>query len=374
MPRITARPASPPAAVQPLHPATLRTPQELAEAGLVAAATDVEAVARRYAVAVTAPLASLIDPADNADPIARQFVPDPCELDVRPEERADPIGDDAHAPVPGVVHRYPDRALLKIVAVCAVYCRFCFRREMVGPGAEAMLSPAALDAAFAYLANHPEIWEVILTGGDPFMLSARRMAEVVGRLSAIPHVKVVRFHTRVPIAAPDRVSPDFVQALKAPGLASYVAVHANHARELTPDARAALARMADAGVPLVSQTVLLRGVNDDVDTLDALFRALVECRVKPYYLHHPDLAPGTGHFRLSIREGQALMRALRGRLSGLALPTYVLDIPGGAGKVPLLPDHLEDASNAGDTSLGARFRVTDNCGGVHLYPPEDGAA
>ncbi|WP_454916506.1 lysine-2,3-aminomutase-like protein [Xanthobacter sediminis] len=351
-------------AVRPLYPATLRTPQELAAAGLVAQASDVAAVAQRYAVAVTEPLACIMDRADPADPIARQFVPDARELEVRPEERADPIGDEAHAPVPGIVHRYPDRALLKIVAVCAVYCRFCFRREMVGPGAENVLSPEALEAAFAYLAAHPEIWEVILTGGDPFMLSARRMAEVVGRLSAIPHVKVARFHTRVPIAAPERVTADFVAALKAPGLTSYVAVHANHARELTQEARAALARMADAGLPLVSQTVLLRGVNDDAETLAALFRALVECRVKPYYLHHPDLAPGTGHFRLSIREGQALMRALRGRLSGLALPTYVLDIPGGAGKVPLLPEHLEEMPGTG------RFRVTDNCGGVHLYPPE----
>lgn len=355
----------------PLRSPTLRTPQDLADAGLIPqtaeAAAALEAVAERYAVAITDSLARLVDASDPADPIARQFVPDPRELEVRPEERADPIGDDAHAPVPGIVHRYPDRALLKIVAVCAVYCRFCFRREMVGPGAENTLSPEALEAAFAYLARHPEIWEVILTGGDPFMLSARRMGEVVERLGAIPHVKIARFHTRVPIAAPERITPDLVRALKGEGITSYVAIHANHARELTPAVRAALARMADAGVPLVSQSVLLRGVNDDAETLADLFRTLVECRVKPYYLHHPDLAPGTGHFRLTIREGQRLMRALRGRLSGLALPTYVLDIPGGAGKVPLLPDHLEDAA----TGAGERYRVSDNCGGVHLYPPED---
>ncbi|MFG1480665.1 lysine-2,3-aminomutase-like protein [Xanthobacter sp. V4C-4] len=355
-----------PPTVAPLRALVLRTPQELADAGLVARAGDVAPVAERYAVAVTAPLAGLIDRADPADPIARQFVPDARELDIQPQERPDPIGDDAHSPVPGIVHRYPDRALLKIVGVCAVYCRFCFRREMVGPGAETTLSPEALEAAFAYLSAHPGIWEVILTGGDPFMLSARRMGEVVARLAAIAHVKVARFHTRVPIAAPERVTGAFVEALKAPGLTPYVAVHANHARELTREVRAALARMADAGIPLVSQTVLLRGVNDDAGTLADLFRALVECRVKPYYLHHPDLAPGTGHFRLTIAEGQALMRALRGRLSGLALPTYVLDIPGGAGKVPLLPDHLE-AVPAAD---GERFRVTDNCGGVHLYPPD----
>ncbi|MFG1283713.1 lysine-2,3-aminomutase-like protein [Xanthobacter autotrophicus] len=343
---------------------TLRSGDDLVAAGL-AEARDREALARvasRYAVAVTPTLADAIDRANPSDPIARQFVPHPAELEVRPEELADPIGDDAHSPVPGIVHRYPDRALLKIVGVCAVYCRFCFRREMVGPGAAAALSPEALEQAFAYLAAHPEIWEVILTGGDPFMLSPRRMGEVMGRLAAISHVKIVRFHTRVPIAAPERVSDAFIAALKAPGLTSYVAVHVNHARELTTTARAALARIADAGIPLLSQSVLLRGVNDDADTLAALFRSLVECRVKPYYLHHPDLAPGTAHFRLDIARGQDLMRALRGRLSGIALPTYVLDIPGGAGKVPLTPGHLAPA--------GTRLAVSDNCGGVHLYPPE----
>lgn len=343
---------------------TLRSADELVQAGLAptAARAELDAVGARYALALTATLADTIDRSDPADPIARQFVPDIRELETQPEERADPIGDDAHSPVPGIVHRYPDRALLKVIGVCAVYCRFCFRREMVGPGAQNLLSPAALEGAFAYLAAHPEIWEVILTGGDPFMLAPRRMADVVERLAAIAHVKVARFHTRVPIAAPERVTAELVATLRAPGLTPYVAIHANHARELTPAARNAIARMADAGIPLVSQTVLLRGVNDDVATLAALFRALVECRVKPYYLHHPDLAPGTRHFRLPIAEGQALMRALRGRLSGLALPTYVLDIPGGAGKVPLLPNHLEPE--------GERLRVTDNCGGVHLYPPE----
>jgi len=343
---------------------TLRTPDDLLAAGLAhaSARAGLAAVAERYAVAITPALAGAIDRTDPADPIARQFVPDPRELELRPEERADPIGDDAHSPVPGIVHRYRDRALLKIVSVCAVYCRFCFRREMVGPGAASALAPETLEAAYAYLSAHPEIWEVILTGGDPFMLSPRRMAEAVARLASIEHVKVLRFHTRVPIAAPERVSDAFVRSLKAPGVASYVAVHVNHARELTPQARSALARMADAGIPLLSQSVLLRGVNDDAATLADLFRALVECRVKPYYLHHPDLAPGTAHFRLGVGEGQALMRALRGRLSGIAMPTYVLDIPGGAGKVPLTPVHLDAA--------GDRLAVTDNCGDVHLYPPQ----
>ena len=194
--------------------------------------------------------------------------------------------------------------------------------------------------ALAYIRSHSEIWEVIVSGGDPFVASPRRLAALVAALGAIPHVKVVRFHTRVPVVAPERMTADLVAALTAPDIATWVAVHANHPRELTPAARAALARLADAGIPLVAQTVLLAGVNDDAKTLDALMRALVECRVKPYYLHHGDLAPGTSHFRTTIAAGQSLMRALRGRLSGIAQPTYVLDIPGGHGKVPVGPSYV----------------------------------
>lgn len=335
---------------------TLRTADDLIAAGLLGedARAGAEAVGARYAIAVTPTLAAGMVPGDA---LARQFLPDPAELVIRPEEMADPIGDEAHSPVPGIVHRYPDRALLKLVGVCAVYCRFCFRREMVGPGAETTLSPAALDAAFAYLADHPEIWEVILTGGDPLMVSPRRMREVLERLAGIPHVRIARFHTRIPVAAPERVSAEMVGALKGAAQTVYVVVHANHARELTPAARNAIARLVEAGIPVLSQSVLLRGVNDDAETLAALFRTLVECRVKPYYLHHPDLAPGTAHFRLTIAEGQALMRALQGRLSGLCLPTYVLDIPGGHGKVPLTPAY----AGVGE--------VRDYCGGVHAYPP-----
>ncbi|MCS0496012.1 lysine-2,3-aminomutase-like protein [Ancylobacter sp. MQZ15Z-1] len=343
----------------PLPARTLRSVGELAEAGLLQDSEGLEAVASRYATAVTPTLAGLIDPQDAADPIARQFLPDPREFDTRPEELADPIGDEAHSPVPGIVHRYPDRVLLKLVGVCAVYCRFCFRREMVGPGAETSLSEAALDDALAYVAAHPEVWEVVVTGGDPLVVAPRRLAHLMARLAAIDHVKIVRFHTRVPVAAPERVTPALVEALRAPGVTTWVAIHANHARELGREAREAIARLADAGVPLVGQSVLLAGVNDDADTLAALFRALVECRVKPYYLHHPDLAPGTAHFRLPIARGQELMRALRGRVSGLALPTYVLDIPGGYGKVPIGPSHLEPAREG--------WRVTDYCGGVHRY-------
>jgi lysine 2,3-aminomutase len=321
---------------------TLVEPKSLAEAGLAAPERlrALEAVAARYAVAVTPAMAALIDPADLADPIARQFIPHEAELEAAPEELADPIGDSSHSPVPGVVRRYPDRALLMVTHLCATYCRFCFRRERVGPGGPPTLAGEALERALAYLAADPQIWEVILTGGDPLILSTRRLAILMERLGAIEHVKVVRIHTRVPAADPDLVTDEMVSSLNRAGKATYVALHANHPRELTAEARAACARLIDAGLPMISQTVLLRGVNDDPETLGALMRAFVETRIKPYYLHHGDLAPGTAHFRTSLTQGQALMRALRGRFSGLCQPTYVLDIPGGAGKVPVGPCYL----------------------------------
>ena len=298
-------------------------------------------VARKYAVAVSPHLLSLVDTADPNDPIARQFLPSLEELNTLPEELADPIGDGAHTPVPGIVHRHPDRVLFKVVASCPVYCRFCFRREMIGPGKDNALSKDAFDDALSYIADHSEIWEVILTGGDPFILSPRRVAEVTSRLAAIEHVKVIRWHTRVPVVDPARVTDELVAALHAPGATTWVAVHANHAREFSPEARRAIARLVEGGVMLVSQSVLLKGVNDNAEALAELMRAFTESRIKPYYLHHPDLARGTGHFRVSIDDGLALMRDLRARVSGLAMPTYMLDIPGGFGKVPLESHNVE---------------------------------
>ena len=260
------------------------------------------------------------------------------------------------------MHRYPDRVLLKLVNACAVYCRFCFRREMVGPG-RGGLAPAALDQALAYVENHPEIWEVILTGGDPLVLSARRLKEVVTRLAAIAHVKVIRVHTRVPVAAPERVTAALVRALRT-SKATFVVLHANHPRELTAKVRATCARFIDAGIPMLAQSVLLRGVNDDAETLGALLRALVESRIKPYYLHHADLAPGTAHLRTTIAEGQALMRALHGRTSGLCQPTYVVDIPGGHGKSPIGPNYL-----SADGAV-----IEDYCGRLHAYAAMASAA
>ena len=344
---------------------TLRTPAQLCGHGFAPpeqrAALD--SVAARYAIALPPTLADLIDRNDPHDPIARQFVPTADELDHRPEELLDPIGDDAHSPVEGIVHRYPDRVLLKLTHVCAVYCRFCFRREMVGPGKAKALSTATLARALDYIRSRREIWEVILTGGDPLVLSPRRLRDVMKLLEAIEHVKVLRIHTRVPVAEPARVTAELVRAIKVKDKPTYVALHINHARELTPAARAACARLADAGIPLLGQSVLLAGVNDTPQALGDLMRALVECRIKPYYLHHGDLAPGTSHLRTGIATGQDLMRALRGRLSGLCQPTYVLDVPGGHGKSPIGPNYIERD--------GGNFLVEDFNGGRHIYPPPD---
>lgn len=351
----------PPAAgPAPLRDKTLSSIADLASAGFLRGAPEpLEAVAARYSIAVTPAVAGLIEQADASDPIARQFLPDARELVTLPQERDDPIGDDAHNPAPGVVHRYPDRVLLKLLTVCPVYCRFCFRRETVGRGKGDLLGEKEIAAALDYIARTPEIFEVILTGGDPLMLSPRRLASVARALAQIPHVGVLRVHTRAPTAAPDLVTKARLDALQESGKALFVALHVNHARELSgAGARAAIAGLRAAGATLLSQTVLLAGVNDDAGTLEELMRELLRLGVKPYYLHHPDLAPGTGHFRLSITRGREIHTELARRLTGVGLPAYVLDIPGGFGKTPV-------ASLAPDGAGG--WRATDRSGRVHLY-------
>lgn len=342
---------------------TLQTIDDLVAASLVGKgeAAALDAVAERYSVAVTPEMAALIDAADPEDPIALQFLPDARELDLLPQERADPIGDDAHSPLPGIVHRYRDRVLLKLLTICPIYCRFCFRRESVGRGKGDVLSGEAAAAALDYIAARPQIFEVILTGGDPFALSARRLADVAARLATIEHVGVLRLHTRAPTAAPALVDPQRLAALQGAGKALHVVLHVNHARELAPPALEAIRRLRGAGATLHSQSVLLKGVNDDAATLEALCRALLREGVRPYYLHHPDLAPGTAHFRLSIAQGRLIHAELARRVSGLALPRYVLDIPGGFGKTPIEPGFIEELDDGS-------FLVRDREGREHAYP------
>lgn len=342
---------------------SLTSVDDLQTAGLIdaAKAEGLRDVGSRYAVALTPTLVELIDRTDENDPIAAQFVPTENELVRTADEDADPIGDHAHSPVEGIVHRYPDRVLLKAVHICPVYCRFCFRREMVGPKGDGMLSADALERALDYIRTHDEIWEVILTGGDPLVLSPRRLAAIMQGLAGIPHVRIVRFHTRVPVVDPRHVDQALVDAIRSSGKTTYVALHANHPREMTPEARSACTRLIDSGVVMVSQTVLLKGINDDVAVLGELMRTFVEWRIKPYYLHHPDKAPGTGHFRVSIAQGQAIVGALRGTLSGLCQPTYVLDIPGGHGKTPIGMATISaqpDGDYLVEDYRGARHRYT----------------
>ena len=312
---------------------TLRTAEDLVAAGLLPAeaAGAAALVAERYAIAVTPAVAALIERPD--DEIGLQYIPDAAELVTAPHEVEDPTADAPFTPIKGVVHRYPDRALLKPLLACPVYCRFCFRREVVGPDG-GLLTEAELEAAIAWLAATPAIREVILTGGDPLMLSARRLGWLVERLSAIPHLELLRVHTRVPVADPARVTAALAAALTT-DKAFYLCVHANHAREFSAEAGAALAQLSRAGVVLLGQSVLLRGVNDSAEALEGLFRTMLRHRVKPYYLHQLDPAPGTARFRVEEAEGLRLVAGLRGRLSGLAQPVYVRETAGGGGKVPV---------------------------------------
>jgi lysine 2,3-aminomutase len=318
---------------------------------------DEEIVAAQFGLKITPAMAALIDADDPNDPIAAQFIPSDAENVVAAEELPDPIGDEAYSPVPGIVHRYPDRALLKLLHICAVHCRFCFRREQIGKP-ENELSGEALEKAISYIADHSDIWEVILTGGDPLLLSPRRLADIVQKLNEIPHVKIIRIHTRIPTVDPARVTPELIAALRGRA-AVYVLLHCNHARELTAEARAACAMLINSGIPMLSQSVLLRGVNDNAEELAGLMRAFVETRITPHYLHHGDLVRGTGHFRVTIERGQELMRGLRGHISGLCQPHYMLDIPGGHGKSPLNPTYARRIDDL--------WIVEDYKGKKHLY-------
>jgi lysine 2,3-aminomutase len=337
----------------------IKNAKQLHERGLISEERieGIEEVASRFSLSITNEMADLIEEGD--DPIARQFVPSVKELNVTEDELADPIGDNARSPVKGIVHRYPDRCLFMPMTVCPVYCRFCFRREKVG-SAESGLSRKELEAAFAYIESTPQIWEVILTGGDPLFMKPNLMKRIISRLSSIDHVDVIRLHTRVPVVDPKRVNGEMLKALNT-DKALYVVLHANHVREFSKEAKKTIAKLVDSGIPMLSQSVLLKGINDDPAALENLFRELVRNRVKPYYLHHGDFAKGTSHFRTTIEEGRNLMKKIRGKVSGLCQPTYALDIPGGYGKAPINPDYLSEDEDGS-------YVVEDYRGVKHRYP------
>jgi lysine 2,3-aminomutase len=314
---------------------TLRTLEDLSARGLLSGkdAPALAPVVDRYALAIPSALAEVLQAGGPNSPLARQFLPDVRELVTTPDELDEPIGDGSHAPVKGLVHRYPDRVLVKPLHACPVYCRFCFRREQVGPGGE-VLAPDDWAAVLDYIAATPAVREVILSGGDPLILSPRRLGGLLDDLEGIAHVRTLRIHSRVPVLDPGRITPEMLAVLRR-RTPVWLVIHANHPDEFTPSAEAAVASLVDRGIPLLSQTVLLRGVNADLETLSALMRRFVDNRIKPYYLHHPDRAKGTSHFRLSLAEGKALADALRRSISGLCQPTYVLDGPEGQGKWPI---------------------------------------
>ncbi|MGC9358071.1 MAG: KamA family radical SAM protein [Anaerolineae bacterium] len=291
-----------------------------------------------FRVDVTPYFASLMDPDDPACPIRRQVVPTSLELRPFDAEMQDSLGEEVHSPVPGLVHRYPDRVLMLVTTQCASYCRFCTRSRLVGD-ARVQFNAAGYDRQIEYIAETPDIRDVLLSGGDPLTLPLKVLDNLLTRLHAIPHVEVVRIGTRLPIFLPQRVDEDLVGMLKRHH-PLWINIHINHPRELTPESEAALAQLADGGIPLGSQTVLMAGINDCPNVMLALVHRLVRNRVRPYYLYQCDLVRGAGHFRTPIATGLEIMEALRGHTSGFAVPTYVIDAPEGGGKVPLLPNYL----------------------------------
>lgn len=336
---------------------TIRSVEQLLEAKLIQAdeIPEINSVVDNFALAITNQMRELIDHAN--DPIAKQFVPSKQELKISANELADPIGDKNHTKVKGIIHRYPDRCLFTPVHVCPVYCRFCFRREIVGNSDET-LTPQELEHAFAYLESHPEIWEVILTGGDPLILKPAFLKRIIDKLNTIDHIEVIRIHTRVPVVESERITAELIDALKGKKPV-YIVLHANHPKEFTPAAKQACTSLIDAGFPMLSQSILLKDLNDNIETLSELMRCFIKLRIKPYYLHHGDLARGTQHFRTTIAHGQALMRQLHGRFSGICQPTYVLDIPGGFGKTPIGPNYL--------TLEDENYLIEDYQGQIHTY-------
>lgn len=292
----------------------------------------------RLALAITPHFFNLIDPADPGCPIRRQVIPRVEEGWTAPEETDDPCGEDSHMPVPGLVHRYPDRALFLVTDRCASYCRYCTRSRMVsGVGGQRL--ETRWEAAFDYLRQTPAVRDVLLSGGDPLLLSDGRLEWILSRLRAIPHLQFLRIGTRIPVFLPQRITPQLVAMLRR-FHPLWISIHTNHPKELTLETRDALARLADAGIPLGNQSVLLRGVNDSPAVQRELVHKLLLCRVRPYYLYQCDLVRGTAHLRTSVAEGVEIIRALRGHTTGYAVPQFVIDAPGGGGKVPVNPDYV----------------------------------
>ncbi|HZL13143.1 MAG TPA: KamA family radical SAM protein [Verrucomicrobiae bacterium] len=324
----------------------------------------------KLALAITPYFFNLIDPADENCPIRRQVIPRIEETQTAPWEMSDPCGEDSHSPVPGLVHRYPDRVLFLVTDRCASYCRYCTRSRLVSNASGYDFHPE-FDKQIEYIAQHPEVRDVLLSGGDPLLLSDEKLENLLNRLRAIPHVEFLRIGTRIPIFLPQRITPELCAMLKQ-FHPLFISVHANHPRELTTEVRDALGKLADAGIPLGNQSVLLKHVNDDAEVMKALVQKLLMCRVKPYYIYQCDLISGSAHLRTSVRKGLEIMEKLRGHTSGYAVPTYVIDAPGGGGKVPVAPEYVL-CRNAGRVLIrnyeGKVFEYPEAADGTPLVKP-----
>ncbi len=297
----------------------------------------------KLAMAITPHFFNLIDRDDPNCPIRRQVIPRIEEGWNAPEEMADPCGEDSHMPVPGLVHRYPDRVLFLVTDRCASYCRYCTRSRVVSGVGEQHLE-TQWEPAFKYLEKHTEVRDVLLSGGDPLLFSDDRLDKILTRLRSIPHIQFVRIGSRIPIFLPQRITPELCAMLKKHH-PLFISIHTNHPRELTTEVRDALGRLADAGIPLGNQSVVLRGVNDSVEVQKALVQKLLMCRVKPYYLYQCDLITGSSHLRTPVAEGVAIIEGLRGHTTGYAIPQFVIDGPGGGGKIPINPNYVVDSAS-----------------------------
>lgn len=350
------------------RPRRLSSVEDLAQAGLLPEGDPdaYRALARHYDIGISDHIAASLSAKESPhnDPVGAQYIPTLAELDVQNWENDDPIGDEKYAPVRGIVHRYPDRVLLKVTPVCAVYCRYCFRKEMIGTSAQ-HLNDDDFVRALSYIKNTPEIWEVILSGGDPLVLSPRRLQKIIDALNQVTHVKNIRIHTRIPVAKPNQINETLLSVLESVSKGLTIVIHINHVNELTPEAERAIFSLRRLPVSLLSQSVLLKGVNDDEKTLEDLFRHLAVLNIHPYYLHHLDKAKGTKHFRVPIWRGKEIMRRLRGHVSGICLPQYTLDIPHGHGKIPINDGTVQHLENG-------LYKVEDYKGGLHYYDDECG--
>jgi lysine 2,3-aminomutase len=315
-------------------------------------------------LAITPYYLSLVDPDDTGCPIRRSVVPTTAELASGVGESADPLCEDDHSPVPGLVHRYPDRVLFLATSSCSTYCRYCTRSRLVGSAAHAHAGRSAWEKGIEYVRNHPEVRDVLVSGGDPLLLEDEQLEWLLTRLRAIPHVELLRLGTKIPVVMPQRVTPSLARLL-ARFHPLWMSLHFTHPEELTPEVARACRRLANAGIPLGSQTVLLKGINDDVPTLKALFHGLLRLRVKPYYLFQCDPIPGSGHFRTPVATGLDMIRGLRGHTSGYAVPTFAVDAPGGGGKIPLLPDYGQ--GHDGDDLVLRNYE-----GRLYRYPDPSG--